>query len=137
MNISSSIDFFIICLLAVPAIIVIILIALIIYGIVKKKRRIAVISSLILVIPAVLIVGYSLVFPTIFPYVDSLIYGKTKAEVIEIYGEPELNGERRIGYYIGVDNRGIDPSYLDLYYYVYFDENGLVDEIYSGVQPGG
>ena len=134
---SSAVDFFVICLLAVPIIIVITLIALIIYGVVKKKRRIAVISSLILVIPTVLIVGYSLLFPTAFPYADPFIYGKSKAEIVRAYGEPKINGERKIGYFIGKDNRGIDPSYLDLYYYIYFDENGFAVEINSGVQPGG
>ena len=134
---SSAVDFFVICLLAVPIIIVITLIALIIYGVVKKKRRIAVISSLILVIPTVLIVGYSLLFPTEFPYADPFIHGKSKEEIVKTYGEPEINGERKIGYFIGKDNRGIDPSYLDLYYYIYFDENGFAVEINSGVQPGG
>lgn len=130
-------DFIIICALAVPIIIVIALISLIIYGVVKKKRKVAVVSSLILVIPTLLIVAYFLAFPTKFPYIDSLLYGKSKAEVIEIYGEPEINSESKIGYYIGKDDGGIDPSHLDMYYYVRFDEDGFAEEIYCGLQPGG
>ena len=131
------VDAIIIGMIVVPLLIVISLIVLIIYGAVKKKPKIWITSSLILFVPPIIMGIFMFVFPTEFPYVDRILYGKTKGEVIEIYGEPELNGERIIGYYIGVDNEGIDPSHLDMYYYVCFDGDGVVDEIYSGVQPGG
>lgn len=107
--------------------------ALIIFGFLKRKFGLAIISTLILVLP----VAFYIAFPTEFPYVNLLLYDKTKEEVIEIYGEPEYDGETIIGYYIGVDNRGLDPTHLDLYYYLEFNDDGNVCRIFEGVQPGG
>ena len=107
--------------------------ALIIFGFLKRKFGLAIISTLILVLP----VAFYIAFPTEFPYVDFLLYDKTKDEVIEIYGEPEYDGETIIGYYIGVDNRGLDPSGMDLYYYLEFNDDGDVCRIFEGVQPSG
>ena len=131
------INLFIIAILALPVLFVLLLIFRIIYGLVKNKRKTAIICAVILGSFVLLIVGFMFLFPTEFPYVDRILYGKTKEEVIDIYGEPELNGKERIGYYIGIDNKGIDPSHVEMYYYVCFDENGFVHEIYSGLHPGG
>lgn len=130
-------DLVFIGIIAVPILFVLALIGLIIYGAVKKKRKIAVISASILVFSIAITASYAFLFPTSFPYADPFIYGKSKAEIVRTYGEPEINNERKIGYFIGKENKGIDPSYLDLYYYIYFDESGFAVEINSGVQPGG
>lgn len=133
------IDVVLICALALPIIAAVVLISLIIYGIVKKKRKIVVASSLILIIPILLTVVWFFLFPTQFPYIDSMLYGKTREEVIGIYGEPGIKEGGCIGYYIGNDNGffGIMPSNLPQYYYIDFDENGFADDIYISGPKGG
>ncbi len=133
------IDVLLICALAVSIIAAIVLITLTIYGIVKKKRKVAIVSSLILIVPVLLTVILFSLFPTQFPYIDSMLYGKTREEIIGIYGEPEVKEGGRIGYYVGDDDGffGIMPSNLPQYYYVHFDENGVADDIYVSGPKGG
>ena len=133
------IDIILICTLALPIIAAVVLISLIIYGLVKKKRKVVIVSSLILIVPVLLTVVWFSLFPTQFPYIDSMLYGKTKEEVIGICGEPEVREGGRIGYYIGDDDGffGIMSSNLPQYYYIDFDENGLADDIYISGPKGG
>lgn len=133
------IDIILICALALPIIATVVLISLIIYGAVKKKRKVVIISSLILIVPVLLTVVWFSLFPTQFPYIDSMLYGKTREEVIGIYGEPEVKEGGRIGYYLGNDNGffGIMSSNLPQYYYIDFGKNGFADDIYVSGPKGG
>lgn len=114
---------------------------LIIYGIVKKKYKLVKITSIITAIILLLVFLYHLIFPTHFPYIDLWIYGKTKKEIIKIYGIPEYNLSTRIGYYIGEDNGVLGTGVMDsndqYFYYIYFDADGKANKIDIGIQLGG
>jgi len=58
------------------------------------------------------------------------------------YGEFDLgkikdNAKGRVAYYIYTDNGPIMPDHLDHYYYMEYDERGVIYNVYDGVQPGG
>ena len=52
--------------------------------------------------------------------------GKTKAEIIELLGEPEIKTDAEFGYYLGMAKHGIDVGNLAFI----FGENGKVKEFY-------
>ncbi len=64
------------------------------------------------------------------PYDTSWIHGKTAEEIIGRYGEPCCN----YGILLEYD---LDLLFLDEYYYIEFDENGLADGIYIRERKGG
>jgi len=51
--------------------------------------------------------------------------GKTKSEIIELLGEPDLKFESEFGYYLGMAKHGIDIGNLT----IKFDTNEKVSEI--------
>lgn len=130
-------DLFVICVFFVaPAILILGIIALVIYGIAKKKRRLVVVTLIVTFAAAALITAYCVLFPTAFPYCDMWIMGKTRDEIIKVYGEPD---GPRFSYYLGRDNGffGIMDSNDSFYYYINFNEDGTACEVYKGIQPGG
>lgn len=87
----------------------------------KRKKQIAIFSSLIIAI-VLLIISFYIIFPTQFPYVDMWIYGKTREEIQEVYGEPAHVGHGifyDIGFFFGET----------LYYWIEFDIDGKAIEI--------
>ena len=77
-----------------------------------------------------------------YKYNDWLILGSDIDTVIEKYGEYDIGcikqgNSGKIGYYIYTDNGPIMPDHLPHYYYIYYDENGIVYEVYDGTAPGG
>lgn len=52
-------------------------------------------------------------------------------------GHPENGKAGRAAYYIYTDNGPIMPDHLDHYYYMEYDEWGVVYEVYDSCQPGG
>jgi hypothetical protein len=42
-----------------------------------------------------------------------------------------------VAYYIYKDNGPIMPDHLDHYYYMEYDENGIIYKVYDGCAPGG
>lgn len=104
-----------------------------------KRRRLKriVVFSVILGLLILLVIGMFVLFPTRFPYCDMWIKGKTREEIISAYGEPDFSSDK-IGYNVGYGTIGFDVYHnSDYYYYIEFDDNGLADEIYVAVQPGG
>ncbi len=62
--------------------------------------------------------------------------------VREKYGDFDLgivesDKSGKVAYYIYTDNGPIMPDYLKHYYYIKYDECGVVYSIYEGCQPGG
>ncbi len=96
----------------------------------KKKAPLAIISCL-----TVLVISFCVIFPTSFPFVDSAIIGKSKDEIIDMYGEgitSELTSGSKMEYFIGVDQifGGLirnDKSHD--YYCIYFDNNDIAKRI--------
>ena len=64
---------------------------------------------------------------------DLWVYGKTKEQIIEVYGEPEYNEYRELAY-------ETKWMFMDMFYYVIeFDENGRAYRMHESpyVGPGG
>ena len=109
-----------------------------IYGLVKKQYAIL-IAEAVVILCAVLCLY---LFPTRFPYADPWIMGKTKEQIVAVYGEPTgYDEERMISYILGKDRgvlgTGLMDSNNDIHYYIYFDENGEAYKIQEGCQLGG
>lgn len=126
-------------LFALFAIIVLTPIVLIIYGIIKKKRRLVAVTLIVTFVVVALITAYCVLFPTAFPYCDMWIIGKTRDEIIKVYGEPD---GPMFSYYLGEDNGffGAMDSSDSFYYYISFDsndKNGIACDVYKGIQLGG
>lgn len=133
-------DLIVICVFFVaPAIVILGVIALVIYGIVKKKRRLVAVVLSVTIAVVGLITAYCVLFPTAFPYCDMWIIGKTRDEIIEVYGEPD---GPKFSYYLGEDNGffGVMDSSDSFYYYISFDsydKDGIACDVHKGIQPGG
>ena len=79
---------------------------------------------------------------TYYRYNDWWILGNEISEVQEKYGEPDLGNYAQgksgeVGYYIYTDNGPIMPDYLEHYYYIKYNEDGIVTKVYVSGQPGG
>ena len=71
-----------------------------------------------------------ILFPTEFPYVDLWVFGKTKEQIIEVYGEPEYNEYQELAY-------ETKWMFMDMFYYVIeFDENGRTYRMYESPYVG-
>lgn len=104
-----------------------------IVGYYAKKKSLIWISGSVLAFLIIGIVSFFILFPTEFPYVDLWVYGKTKEQIIEVYGEPEYNEYRELAY-------ETKWMFMDMFYYVIeFDENGKAYNVHESpyVGPGG
>lgn len=110
----------------------------------KKKRQVKtplmsfVISVLVLISVIIFVSSHS----TYYRYNDWWILQNNIYNVLERYGEFDLGtfteGESGcVGYYIYTDNGPIMPDHLKHYYYIKYDEFGVIYEVYDGCQPGG
>lgn len=109
-----------------------------IYGLVKKKYWVLITEAVVIL--CVVLCLY--LFPTRFPYADPWIMGKTKEQIVAVYGQPTgYNGDGMISYILGKDGgvwgTGLMGSNNDIHYYIYFDENGEAYKIQEGCQLGG
>lgn len=135
MNASLFFDLVIIGMLVCAALAVLVPL---IYGLVKKKCWVLIAEAV-----AILCVAACLyLFPTRFPYADPWIMGKTKDQIVAVYGEPTgYDGEQMISYMLGKDRgvfgTGLMSSNNDIHYYIYFDGNGKAYKIQEGCQIGG
>ena len=77
-----------------------------------------------------------------YKYNDWAILGKDIHIIEQKYGEFDIGSVKEeksgdVGYFIYKDNGPIMPDHLDHYYYMQYDENGIVQKVHDGVQPGG
>lgn len=109
----------------------------------QQKRKM---PSVLLFTSAAALILLSALFchshPTYYKYNDVWIVGKNIHAVEEKYGtfqKSEIHEEvaGRVAYYLYNDNGPIMPDYLDHYYYIEYDENGIVCRVYAGAQAGG
>lgn len=100
---------------------------------VTKKVVISFISSIVLL--TVTIIFYCS-HSTYYKYNDWLILGSNIEKVQKRYGEFDLKNSKT-GYYIYTDNGPIMPNYLEHYYYIEYDEDGIVYNVYVAPRPGG
>ncbi len=80
--------------------------------------------------------------PTYYKYNDWSILDSSINEVRQKYGAFDLgdvadNKAGRAAYYIYTDNGPIMPDHLKHYYYMEYDESGMIYKVYDACQPGG
>ena len=90
----------------------------------------------------VVIVLYALSHSTYYRYNDWAILQSNIHMVEQKYGEFDLgeikeNEKGKVAYYIYTDNGPIMPDHLKHYYYIEYDEWGMVYNVYDSCQSGG
>ncbi|MGN0670853.1 MAG: hypothetical protein ACI4JZ_09925 [Oscillospiraceae bacterium] len=130
-------------ILALLIIGMIVCIVFLIRSIVKKSRKKPIVIAAavnVVLLSAVLLFNAS--HATYYKYNDWAILNSNIHTVEQKYGEFDLgeihdNHSGRAGYYIYTDNGPIMPDHLPHYYYMEYDEQGIVRKVYDGVYPGG
>ena len=79
---------------------------------------------------------------TYYKYNDWTILDSNINMVRQKYGDFDLgevtdNKPGKVAYYIYTDNGPIMPDHLKHYYYIEYDEWGVVSKVYDVAQPGG
>ncbi len=88
------------------------------------------------------VVFYSLSHSTYYKYNDWAILQNNVYSIEQKYGAFDLgeikdNEKGKVAYFIYIDNGPIMPDHLNHYYYMEYDERGVIYHVYDGVQPGG
>ena len=123
---------------------------LLIIGIIVCKVRIkretdgknSLIVKRILMLVLVVTVLFWASHSTYYLYNDWAILNHSVYDVQERYGNFDLgkisDGHAgRVAYFIYKDNGPIMPDHLDHYYYMEYDENGIIYKVYDGCAIGG
>ena len=109
-----------------------------------KKKKMS--KSVIPLILSFALLGGTLLFvsshPTYYKYSDWAVLGQDIHKVQERYGafdygEIREGQQGEVGYYIYTDNGPIMPDHLPHYYWIWYDEQGVVYEVYDGCAKGG
>ena len=106
----------------------------------KIYKKIIIIMINVFLMINLLIFDYS--HKTYFKYNDWVILGSQIDNVREKYGEFDRGnikyGESgKVAYYIYTDNSPIMPDHLPRYYFICYDKDGIVYEVYVSGPPGG
>ncbi len=131
------------CVSALLVIELIICIGFLIRSFIKKASKKPIIISII--INAIFLFGivfYSLSHSTYYKYNDWAILQNNVYTIEQKYGAFDLgeikdNEKGKVAYFIYIDNGPIMPDHLNHYYYMEYDERGVIYHVYDGVQPGG
>ena len=96
------------------------------------------ISSLLLLMLIVFVASH----PTYFKYNDWLILDSNINTIHQKYGDFDLgvvtdNKPGKVAYCIYTDNGPFMPDHLKHYYYMEYDEWGVINKVYEACQPGG
>ena len=111
-----------------------------------KKHKKPIKKILILLAFDIIIFACSLVFtmshPTYYKYNDWIIINSDINTVTDKYGDFDKGKIQegksgKIGYYIYTDNGPVMPDHTDHYYWIYFDEYGIVYKVEDKTPPGG
>jgi len=137
------VDFILISILLICIISIIVNIIIIIKNKIKKtknkKNNIFLILSIILLISDLI---YASSHSLYYKYNDWVMLTSNINMVRERYGEfdfghIEENKSGTVGYYIYTDNSPIMPDHLKHYYYIKYDEWGMVYDVYESCEIGG
>lgn len=107
-----------------------------IYALAKKKYWLLFAEGIVIL--CVVLCLY--LFPTQFPYADPWIMGKTREQIVSVYGAPTgYDQGYMISYFLGKDRGffGAMASGNDVHYYIYFDSDGRACRMEKGCQLGG
>lgn len=108
----------------------------------KQKWKSAIISVSINFVLIAITVLYAVSHSTYYKYNDWAILQNSIYEVEEKYGDFDLgeiikNQKGNVGYYIYTDNGPIMPDHLEHFYYMEYDEDGIIYKVYDSCSPGG
>lgn len=108
----------------------------------KCNKKAIIISMIINFILLVVTILYVSSHSTYYKYNDWSILQSNIYEIEQKYGEFDLGEIKekqkgRVAYYIYTDNGPIMPDHLEHYYYMEYDEWGVIYNVYDGCQPGG
>ncbi len=108
----------------------------------KKSKKMYAISALTSFLVIVCFGIFLESHQTTFKYNDWEMLNSNINDIQNKYGEFDIGEIQegksgRVGYYIYTDDGPIMPDYLKHYYYIRYDENGIVYEVYDSCQPGG
>lgn len=131
---------FILFMLIVGIIIGIIL--FIVHKVRKHDNKTTVVSMGINFVLLVVVILYALSHSTYYRYNDWAILKSNIHMVEQKYGEFDLgeikeNEKGKVAYYIYTDNGPIMPDHLKHYYYIEYDECGVIYNVYDSCQLGG
>lgn len=110
------------------------------------KKHISLKMPVIFHLVSVVLLGCAVIFAvshgTYYKYNDWYILGNDINKVVERYGKfdkgsVEIDRSGSIRYYIYEDNGPIMPNYLDYYYCIDYDENGIVYKVEVRASEGG
>lgn|SRR5574344_1593230 len=107
-----------------------------IMGKIKKHKKLMIILSVV----SLLMIAIGLFYishSTYWKYNDWWIVGKHIDSVEKRYGKFDINKDHLKGYYIGKDDSIVMPSHLEQYYWIEFDDDGIVTKVYLGGPIGG
>lgn len=109
-----------------------------------RKRRVKpmVISLAISIFLAIVLLLFAISHSTYYRYNDWAILQSNIYMVQQKYGTFDVgtikeNQAGRVAYYIYTDNGPIMPDHLKHYYYIEYDEWGVVYKVYESSQLGG
>lgn len=108
----------------------------------KQNSKVIIASTPVDAILLLMTILYASSHSTYYKYNDWTILQNNVNMVEQKYGEFDLGevryGEKgKIAYYIYTDNGPIMPDHLKHYYYMEYDEKGIIYHVYDGCQPGG
>lgn len=108
----------------------------------KRKCKTICISIVINAVLLTATISYSVSHSTYYKYNDWAILQSNIYTIEEKYGKFDLGeikeGEKgRVAYYIYTDNGLIMPDHLKHYYYMEYDEWGVIYNVSNECQPGG
>ena len=108
----------------------------------KKNRKTVIIAVCIHLSLLIVTILYASSHSTYYMYNDWIILQSNINMIEEKYGEFDLgeikDGEKgTVAYYIYTDNGPIMPDHLKHYYYIEYDEWGVVYNVHNSCQPGG
>ena len=118
------------------------IILFIVHKVRKHDNKTTVVSMGINFVLLVVVILYALSHSTYYRYNDWAILQSNIHMVEQKYGEFDLgeikeNEKGKVAYYIYTDNGPIMPDHLKHYYYIEYDEWGVIYDVYDSCQPGG
>ena len=108
----------------------------------KKNIKPTVMSLVISIFLLVVLILFIISHSTYYKYNDWVILQSKINVVQQKYGDFDLgtirdNQAGKVAYYIYTDNGPIMPDHLKHYYYMEYDEWGVIYKVYDSCQPGG
>lgn len=135
-----------ICFLVLFLYFIIVGIVSVVLMMVKKRKKKSIKPTIISFVISICFLTFLVLFivshSTYYKYNDWTILQSDIYMVQQKYGDFDLgtvtnNQAGEVAYYIYTDNGPIMPDHLKHYYYMKYDEWGVIYEVYEACQPGG